>query len=119
MSSALPRFTKECSRVRRIPSTAQAFCSAERQNRAVAKKQLPNFFAGSATFVRNESAQLELLLRLSFWMSRTIMRRRYTILSLSHAAEAAGFATACHLEPSEPVEPASLSRRIAEKVSAR
>jgi hypothetical protein len=46
-------------------------------------------------------------------------RRRYTILSLSHAAEAAGFATACHLEPSEPVEPASLSRRIAEKVSAR
>jgi hypothetical protein len=52
-------------------------------------------------------------------MSRTMTRRRYTILSLSHAAEAAGFATACHLEPVEPVQPATMSRRIAEKVSVR
>ena len=46
-------------------------------------------------------------------------RRRYTILSLSHAAEAAGFATAGHLEPAEPVHPPRMSQRIAEKVSAR
>jgi hypothetical protein len=52
-------------------------------------------------------------------MSRTMTRRRYTILSLSHAAEAAGFATACHLEPAEPAQPARMSQRIAEKVSAR
>ena len=48
-----------------------------------------------------------------------MMRRRYTILSLSHAAEAAGFATACHLEPIEPAQPLRLTQRIAEKVSAR
>jgi hypothetical protein len=52
-------------------------------------------------------------------MSRTMTRRRYTILSLSHAAEAAGFATACNFEPTEPVQPARMSQRIAEKVSAR
>jgi hypothetical protein len=52
-------------------------------------------------------------------MSRTMTRRRYTILSLSHAAEAAGFATACHLEPAEPVRPPTISQRIAEKVSSR
>jgi hypothetical protein len=52
-------------------------------------------------------------------MSRTMTRRPYTILSLSHAAEAAGFATACHVEPVESVQPAPLTRRIAEKVSAR
>jgi hypothetical protein len=52
-------------------------------------------------------------------MSRTMTRRRYTILSLSHAAEAAGFATACNFEPAEPVHPPRMSRRIAEKVSAR
>jgi hypothetical protein len=52
-------------------------------------------------------------------MSRTMTRRRYTILSLSHAAEAAGFATACNLEPVEPAQPATMSRRIADKVSAR
>jgi hypothetical protein len=52
-------------------------------------------------------------------MSRTMTRRRYTILSLSHAAEAAGFATACNSEPAEPVQPARMSQRIAEKVSAR
>ena len=46
-------------------------------------------------------------------------RRRYTILSLSHAAEAAGFATACHLEPAESVRPLTMSQRIAEKVSSR
>ena len=46
-------------------------------------------------------------------------RRRYTILSLSHAAEAAGFATACNFEPAETVQPARVPRRIAEKVSAR
>jgi hypothetical protein len=52
-------------------------------------------------------------------MSRTMTRRPYTILSLSHAAEAAGFATACHLEPVEPAQPPPIARRIAEKVSAR
>ncbi len=52
-------------------------------------------------------------------MSRTMTRRRYTILSLSHAAEAAGFATACHLEPAESVQPVRMSQRIVEKVSAR
>jgi hypothetical protein len=52
-------------------------------------------------------------------MSRTMTRRRYTILSLSHAAEAAGFATACNIEPAEPAQPARMSRRIAEKVSSR
>jgi hypothetical protein len=52
-------------------------------------------------------------------MSRTMTRRRYTILSLSHAAEAAGFATACNFEPAEPVQPVRMSQRIAEKVSAR
>jgi hypothetical protein len=52
-------------------------------------------------------------------MSRTMTRRRYTILSLSHAAEAAGFATACSFEPAEALQTPPLSRRIAEKVSAR
>jgi len=52
-------------------------------------------------------------------MSRTMTRRRYTILSLSHAAEAAGFATACSLEPAEPTSSPRLTRRIAEKVSSR
>ena len=52
-------------------------------------------------------------------MSRTMTRRRYTILSLSHAAEAAGFATACNIEPAEPVRPPTISQRIAEKVSSR
>ena len=46
-------------------------------------------------------------------------RRRYTVLSLSHAAEAAGFATACHLEPAEPAQRPRISQRIAEKFSAR
>ena len=46
-------------------------------------------------------------------------RRRYTILSLSHAAEAAGFATACTDEPVEPVQSARVARRIAEKISGR
>ena len=46
-------------------------------------------------------------------------RKRYTVLSLSHAAEAAGFATACHLEPAERVQGPRLPQRIAEKVSAR
>ena len=46
-------------------------------------------------------------------------RRRYTILSLSHAAEAAGFATACYLEPAEPLQPSRITQRIAEKVSVR
>ena len=45
-------------------------------------------------------------------------RRPYTILSLSHAAKAAGFATACSLDPVER-GPAPLSRRIAEKISTR
>src|SRR2546421_662491 len=35
------------------------------------------------------------------------------------AAEAAGFATACHLEPVEPSQRAPIPRRMAEKVSAR
>jgi hypothetical protein len=52
-------------------------------------------------------------------MSRTMTRRRYTILSLSHAAEAAGFATACNLEPTEPAHSPRVTHRIAEKLSAR
>jgi hypothetical protein len=52
-------------------------------------------------------------------MSRPMTRRPYTILSLSHAAEAAGFATACQLEPVEPSQRAPITRRISEKVSAR
>jgi hypothetical protein len=52
-------------------------------------------------------------------MSRTMTRRRYTTLSLSHAAEAAGFATACNFEPAEPVQPMPVSRRIAEIISGR
>jgi hypothetical protein len=52
-------------------------------------------------------------------MSRTMTRRPYTILSLSHAAEAAGFATACGFEPAEPAQPRPMSRRIAQKVSQR
>jgi hypothetical protein len=52
-------------------------------------------------------------------MSRTMTRRRYTILSLSHAAEAAGFATAANFDGVEPAQPARFSRRIAEKISSR
>jgi hypothetical protein len=51
-------------------------------------------------------------------MSRTMTRRPYTILSLSHAAEAAGFATACSFDPAERAQ-APLTRRIAEKISNR
>jgi hypothetical protein len=46
-------------------------------------------------------------------------RRRYTVLSLSHAAEAAGFATAGNFDSVEPAQPPRISRRIAEKVSSR
>jgi hypothetical protein len=52
-------------------------------------------------------------------MSRTMTRRRYTILSLSHAAEAAGFATAGNFDSVEPAQPPRMSRRIADKVSSR
>jgi hypothetical protein len=52
-------------------------------------------------------------------MSRTMTRRRYTTLSLSQAAEAAGFATACNFEPAEPALPTPISRRIAEKISSQ
>jgi hypothetical protein len=51
-------------------------------------------------------------------MSRTMMRRRYTVLSLTHAAEAAGFATACHIE-AEPEKPVRTSNRLAEKITSR
>jgi len=52
-------------------------------------------------------------------MSRTMTRRHYTTLSLSQAAEAAGFATACNFEPAEPAQPRPLSRRIAGKIFSR
>jgi hypothetical protein len=52
-------------------------------------------------------------------MSRTMTRRRYTILSLSHAAEAAGFATAGNFDSGEPAQPARMSKRITDKVSSR
>ena len=45
-------------------------------------------------------------------------RRRYTVLSLSHAAEAAGFATACHVE-SEPLKPLRTAQRLAERLASR
>jgi hypothetical protein len=45
-------------------------------------------------------------------------RRPYTILSLSHAAEAAGFATACSFDPMERVQ-TPLPRRLAEMISTR
>jgi hypothetical protein len=51
-------------------------------------------------------------------MSRTMTRRRYTVLSLTHAAEAAGFATACQIE-ADPVKPLRPSQRFTEKVASR
>ncbi len=45
-------------------------------------------------------------------------RRRYTVLSLTHAAEAAGFATACQIE-ADPVKPLRPSQRLAEKITTR
>jgi hypothetical protein len=52
-------------------------------------------------------------------MSRTMTRRRYTILSLSHAAEAAGFATAGNIDSVESAQPPRMSKRITENVSSR
>ncbi|GAC1336766.1 MAG: hypothetical protein NVSMB26_23670 [Beijerinckiaceae bacterium] len=46
-------------------------------------------------------------------------RNRYTILSLSHAVEAAGFATACNVEPDYGRTAPSMPRKLAQKFSER